>query len=168
MSKYNSPSDYDLIEQIRQLRGRIEQLERFTHVTPAIFTPGVSVADYNAGFVTSSDTFVDAHYFIIYVNGPTPVIRLNAFCSDGTTSGEFRLADSGSNALTGPDGEAVQVGVIPLGTTSSTYFSTSAFSPNYWDDLPAGTDRFLRLQVRRTAGAGSITTRPRHLYQKAS
>lgn len=173
MSKYNTPADFDLLNQIKALQDRISVLERQSRpssVAPVYGTPASEWATAPLGSypqLVTSATFVDTFYFHFPHAAPTPIVTMQCNCGDGTTSGEWRLASTSTLSLTGPGGVTVPPMVIPLGTVADTVFANNQ-SPNYWDDFPIGTPRLVRLQVRRTAGAGTITVRARHLVQVAS
>lgn len=173
MSKYNSPQDFELLNQIKALQDRISVLERTSKASTTQLASGIPQPAWDAGgswaVGVTSATFTNVFYIPLIHSAPTPVAVFEADCSDATTSGEYRLADSATTSLTGKDGITIPPGIIPLNTTSSPVFTTD-FSPseNYWTDHVVGTAKFYRLQVRRTAGAGTIYIRFRYLYQKAS
>jgi hypothetical protein len=117
--------------------------------------------------VTASGSFASMFQFPCVFVAHVPIVRFTAICSDGSTAGEFQLADNNGVALTGLDGVAVAPTPIPAGTTVETLFENNQ-DPNYWQDLPVGTDQAIRLQVRRTAGSGTIAINARYLIQVPS
>lgn len=164
MSKYNSPTDTDLIEVIRRLQSRLDTLERSSRSSSTQVTAPILPVDWNAGGVISGNTFVSIFYFPTIWTAPTPVVTIEANCSDDTTAGEFALADRAGVELTDINGNPVVPKAIPLGTTAVTIFQNDQV-PNYHRVLPTGTPEFIRLLARRTAGAGTITIRAYHIVQ---
>jgi hypothetical protein len=82
--------------------------------------------------------------------------RFQAACSDGTTTGEARLVDALGAPLAIHDTAQVPV-TIPAPTTVMTRFTTGAC---VYPGVVHVTVMTVRLQVRRTAGAGTISVRP--------
>lgn len=83
--------------------------------------------------------------------------RFQALCADGTTAAEARLVD----AVTGLplptwDSNAQDPTPIPVGTTAMTRFVTGACS---YLGVVHATVMQIRVQVRRTAGSGTVTVR---------
>lgn len=171
MSKYNSPADFELLNQIKVLQDRLSALERSSQQPSFSVASPINADEWISGdyfYVVNSASFTTCYYFPYAYLAPTPVVVFEAVCSDTTTSGEARLSANSTDPITGPDGAVVPNLPIPLGTTSTQFLTTANLSPNYWTDFPIGTRIFTRLQVRRTAGAGTITIRAHYLYQKAS
>jgi hypothetical protein len=164
MTRYNQPEDASLLGLISDLRARIVKLEtRNKSAAISVFTP-IKMTDYNAAVVVNSASYVDTHIFPGVFRASTPIVYITVVCSDSTTTGDFRLVDISGDLLTGIDNTLVAPVLIPVGTTTETSFS-SAQDNDYWDDLPIGTDRTIKLQVRRTAGAGTISVKARYLTQ---
>ena len=160
----------DIIRFIKGLASRVDRLERNKPQASLYPIPGYNATTWQAGgydYTTSNTVFETAFYVPFLVTAPTPVAVFEAVCSDSSTSAEVRLASDSVTSLTGANGSVIPPIAIPVNTTSLTLFSTDQ-DPNYWDGLPMGTKRFIELQVRRTAGAGTVTMRLHYLYQKAS
>lgn len=164
MSRYNTHRDTNLPDIILALKSRIDKLERSTTTSTTSTVRGIKATDYGTPVAVTSGTFVDTYIFPCTFLAPTPLVRLTATCSDGTTAGEFRLTDIAGNSLTDKNGQPVAPTPIPLGTTVETAFENNQ-SPNYSNSLPIGADQTLKLQVRRTAGAGTINISTKYLVQ---
>lgn len=131
---------------------------------PGVIMEPVKASEYTAVGVTSG-TFIDTHIFRGAYVCAQPVVKITAICSDGTTSGEFRLADSAGASLTGFFGATVTPKVIPTGTTVETNFENDQ-DPNYFYTLNTNDEYIVKLQVRRTAGAGTVSVKAKYLIQK--
>jgi hypothetical protein len=160
--KYNVPTD--IIDMIARVGSRVSKLERVSRPSSAISTAPVLAADYQALVSVTTITFVTTHYFPAVYSAPAPVVTLQAFCSDGTTGGEFRLTDEAGDVLTDKNGAQVAPTLIPVGTTAVRTFQNEG-DLSYWDESPIGSTRILQLQVRRTVGTGTVFIRPLYLTQ---
>lgn len=160
MAKYNTAPD--LFAYIRNIERRVESLERGVRAVPVPIR-ALRSSDYVDVAITSG-TFVDTHFFPTVFLAPKPLVTIAVTCTDGTTAGEFRLTNEAGTPLTGPNGETITSKVIPLGTTIETVF-TNDQTPNYWARQAVGTDFFVKLQVRRTAGTGTINVKAKYLLQ---
>lgn len=164
MTKYNTPRENDLGYIIGQLRDRISNLERFSSTTRTHVTSPVKMADFNVPVAVTSGSFVDTHIFNGIFLAATPVVHLLATCTDGSTVGEFRLVDFSGSVFTDFNGDAVSATSIPTGTTTATEFWNNA-TLNYYRNLEVGSDGTVKLQVRRTAGSGTINIQAKYLAQ---
>jgi len=125
--------------------------------TPIAGAPQVAV---------TSGTFVDTH--LIYTVSKSSLARFyfTAICTDGTTSGELRMTDSTGTPLTGFFGATVDPVVIPLGTTTETNFNTDTNTTLVFATPSVEGDPYtIKIQAKRTAGAGTMNIRPQFLYQ---
>lgn len=165
MSKYNTPKD--VIDEFAALKRRIEHLERFSKASTLASTGPRLATDFSTPVNVTSGSFVTTHVFACIYLAPTPVVRILATCSDGTTAGEFQIVDSSGVVLSDPTGSVVPATAIPTGTTTETPFENNQV-PNYWNDFAIGTDMLYQLQVRRTAGSGTIAVRAKYLVQMPS
>jgi hypothetical protein len=164
VTRYNTPSDSDLLGIIASMRRRIDRLERFSRQQTIATTSPIKASDYTTAVAVTSATFVDVFVFPYIFLAHTPIARFTATCTDATTSGEYRLVDANHNELQDRNNNAVATMTIPLGTTTETSFENDA-DPNYWTDYTIGSDQFVLLQVRRTAGAGTINVKAKYLAQ---
>lgn len=106
---------------------------------------------------TSSTTWETLYVYDGKVQNPFLDFKFAAICSDGTTSGEVQVVDLDTGTPLAGFFEPAWLASIPLATT--TYFvvdppSTRIIAP---DITEVGAYMRLGVQVRRTAGTGSIT-----------
>ena len=80
---------------------------------------------------------------------------LSVRCSDGTTSGEAQFVDLATGTALVEVLSPTSLYAIALGTTVDTLLGPTA--PGLLLPQPYGTTALLGIQVRRTAGAGTIT-----------
>jgi hypothetical protein len=150
-----TPKPGDLGRELRDMKARIRALESARRLPSFAFTmlPTTTVLD----IAVTSGTFVDV--FEVHARKANAYLegRFQAICSDGTTAGEAILTDGAGVALLDVQGAAQVPVAIPLLTTARTRFVTQACV--YPGDVLT-TAMTVRLQVRRTAGAGTITLRP--------
>jgi hypothetical protein len=92
------------------------------------------------------------------VQNPFLDFKFVAVCSDGTTSGEIQVVDLVTGIpLPGFLSSASWLGVIPLGTTTQTIIDPTPDQVTTPIGAGFGAQMRLGVQVRRTAGAGTIT-----------
>lgn len=126
---------------------------------PVAATTGVAVTcgPYGWERQTSSAAWETLFVYDGKVQNPFLDLKFAAFCSDGTTAGEIQVVDLASGLPLAGFFQPAWLGDIPVGTTA--YFivdppSTRIVTPGISD---FGSYMRLGVQVRRTAGAGSIT-----------
>lgn len=101
--------------------------------------------------ITTSATFADLQWCSSYRQHPKAVFSLIIYSSDGTTTGTVQIVDGGGNVIGSPVSVAASA------------FTTAGIGPVAWpvgtwggpDEVLSGT-QLLRLQAKRTAGAGNI------------
>jgi hypothetical protein len=164
-----TPTDGSQIINIYNRSGDAIHGDQFLNPAGAVDTgivlEPVKASEYTTPVAVTSGTFVDTHIFRGVYVGAQPRVKITAICTDGTTAGEFRLADAAGNSLTGFFGATVDPKAIPTGTTSETDFENDQ-DPNYFYTLALNSDYFVKLQVRRTAGAGTINIKAKYLQQR--
>lgn len=106
---------------------------------------------------TTSGTFVTVFNAVGRKSNAAVELRFWGSCSDGTTAGEVRLVDFSDVPLLDLAGAAQVPTPIPAGTTSPALLVTD---PCRIAGEPYDTSLYVRVQVRRTAGAGTVTVRP--------
>lgn len=129
--------------------------------TPALATSADTL------FTTTSATFVNAYVFRFNFTQGYLRAFFGAICSDGTTAGEVRLTDRFGTAISGFFGAVITPKVIPIGTTTETDFTTNPNDANGEPLLQSlvGAEQYVVLQVRRTAGVGTVGIRGWNLQQ---
>jgi hypothetical protein len=87
-------------------------------------------------------------------------LKVAAMCSDGTTAGQVQIIDTVSGVPLSGYLLPAWVGAIPTGTTSMTVVDPTpdaVILPVYGPGQAVGDQMRLGIQVRRTAGTGTIT-----------
>lgn len=128
-------------------------------VQPVAATSGTAVTcgPYGWERQTSSTAWVTLFAYDGKVQNPFVDFKFAAFCSDGTTAGEIQVVDLETGTPLSGFLEGAWVGSVPAGTTAYLIVdppSTRVATPDVSD---FGSYMRLGVQVRRTAGTGSIT-----------
>jgi hypothetical protein len=107
---------------------------------------------------TTSTSFVSLFAYDGKAQNGFVDLKVAAKCSDGTTSGEIQVVDASTGLALGGFLAPPWTGVIPLGTTTLTVFDPAATQVMSLVHIVGFAESMrIEVQVRRTAGAGTIT-----------
>ena len=126
---------------------------------PVSATPGTAVTcgPYGLERSTTSGTFETLFVYDGKRQNPLLDLKVAALCSDGTTAGEVRIVDLATGTQLPGFLDPAWLGVIAAGTTTYTVLDPTAGQAVAASAASAMSYVRLGIQVRRTAGSGSIT-----------